>query len=505
MSEAHIILQQKKQIELLEAENRLLRQKVDLLIRQLFGKKSEKLSPGQMELLLCGEENPEEPEASAEEQPAPAEALKTKPQSKERRARIPEHLPVKEQIIDPIEVAENPSQWRQIGEEVSEQLDYEPGRFIRRRLVRRTWVKRNDPDEVPVTAPLPPKLLDRGILAPGLLAHVVVSKYVDHLPLYRQEQIFKQRYGVELGRNTLCRGVELAAEWLQPVVDQMVKEQFSGGYVQMDETPAQFLSPGKGTTSTGFFWASNVPKGDTVYHWAPGRGYEHLKRWLPDKFNCILQTDDYNAYKKLFDEYTVVAHANCWAHARRYFKKALDMGEHPVRLRWIMHQIGLLYRIETILREQNAGPALREAVRQSESLPIINRLHRLWKQMCSIGTYKPQSLTGKAVSYALRQIEGLTVYTEYGRVEIDNNLIENAMRPIALGRKNWMFIGGEEAGWTSAVIYTIVQSCKNHGIDPYAYLNEVLERLPSMTNQQIHAITPRVWAEEQSRAAKLAS
>jgi transposase len=499
------ILKLQRENELLREENRLLRQKVDLLIRQLFGKKSEKLSPGQMEMLLCGEETPEEPVASAEEQPVLAEALKRKPQSKDRRPRIPEHLPVEEEIIDPDEVKEDPSQWRQIGAEVSEQLDYTPGRFIRRRLVRRTWVKRQDPDGVPLTAPLSPKLLDRGILAPGLLAHVVVGKYADHLPLYRQEQIFKQRYGVELGRNTLCRGVELAAEWLQPVVRQMVKEQFSGGYVQMDETPAPFLSPGKGTTSTGFFWASNVPKKDTVYHWAPGRGYEHLKRTLPEELNCILQTDDYTPYKKLSDEYTVIAHANCWAHARRYFKKALDMGEHPVRLGWILHQIGRLYRVEEKLRAQNAGPALRAAFRQSESLPIINRLHRLWKQMYSIGTFKPQSLTGKAVSYALRQIDGLKVYTEYGQVEIDNNLIENAMRPIALGRKNWMFIGGEEAGWTSAVIYTIVQSCKNHGIDPYAYLKDVLERMPSMTNHQIHTLTPRAWAKEQNRTVKLAS
>ena len=492
-----------KENELLREENRLLRQKVDLLIRQMFGKKSEKLSPGQLEMLLCGEETPEEPEASVE-LPAPAEAVETRRESQSRRPRYPESLPVEEQIIDPEEVQADPSQWRQIGAEVSEQLDYEPGRFIRRRTVRRTWVKRNDPDAVPVTAELPPKLLERGLLAPGLLAQIVVSKYADHLPLYRQEQIFKQRYGVHLGRNTLCRGVELAADSLQLIAKRMFEEQLRSGYVQLDETPVQYLCEDKGSAK-GYFWVSHVPRGDTVYHWAPGRGYEHLKRWLPEEFNCIIQTDEYATYNKLNEDRPVQAHAHCWAHVRRRFVKALEMGEHPARLRWILHQIGLLYQIEKRLREHNAGPVLRAAVRQSESRPILARLFRLWEQMFKSGRIKPKSLTGEAIAYALRQHEGLQVYLEHGQVEIDNNLVENAIRPAALGRKNWLFIGDKEAGWRSAVIYTILQSCKTYGIDPYAYLKDVLERLPHMTNQQIHLLTPRAWAEEKSRSMKLAS
>ena len=500
MTDAEIIAKQQKELEFLREENRLLHQKVDLLIRQMFGKKSEKLSPGQLEMLLCGDETPGEPEASVEE-PATTEAPKKVNQSAERRPRLPEHLPVEEQIIDPEEVKTDPSQWRQIGEEVSEQLDYEPGRFIRRRTVRRTWVKRNDPDGVPVTAELPAKLKERTIMAPGLLAQVAVGKYVDHLPLYRQERIFKQRYRVQLGRNTLCRGVELVAEWLRPVAHQMMLEQIRGGYVQLDETPVEYLKVGNGRTAKGYFWTMNVPGGDTVYHWAPGRGYEHLQRWLPPDFNCLIQTDEYSCYNKLNKELDLPAHARCWAHARRKFMDALNQGEEPRRIGWILHQIGLLYQIERRLREQKAGPALREAVRQSESRPIINRLFRLWKKMA----VKPRSLTGTAIGYALGIETGLRVYLEHGQVEIDNNLAENAIRPITLGRKNWLFIGNEEAGWRSAVIYTIVQSCQHHGIDPYAYLKDVLERLPSMTNRQYHLVTPRAWADEQSRAMKLAS
>ena len=184
-----------------------LQGQVAWLQRQMFGRKSEKLSPDQLEMLL-GDETPGQPEASVET-PASVEAPQKVHKRQPRRPRYPEDLPVEEEILDPEPVKAAPFLYRQIGEEVSEQLDYEPGRFKLKRLVRRTYVKRNDPDAVPMSAELPPKLLERGMMAPGLLAHVVVSKYADHLPLYRQEQIFKQRYDVHLGRNTLCRGVEL--------------------------------------------------------------------------------------------------------------------------------------------------------------------------------------------------------------------------------------------------------------------------------------------------------
>jgi IS1 family transposase len=333
------------------------------------------------------------------------------------------------------------------------------------------------------------------MMAPGLLAHVVVSKYADHLPLYRQEQIFKQRHDVHLGRNTLCRGIELAADWLRPVAQHMFEQQLAGGYVQLDETPVQYLAPGKGKTAKGYLWVSNSPvRKETVFHWAPGRGYEHLERWLPDDFKCIIQTDEYQPYNKLEKEYERL---------RRRFFKAYEMGDHRARNGWILHQIALLYQIETRLREQNAGPALRSAVRESESRMILNRLFKVLELMFNSRKYKPQSLTGKALSYVLRQKEGLEFYVELGQVEIDNNGVENAIRPAALGRKNWLFIGDEKAGWRSAVMYTILSSCKANDIDPYAYLKDVLERLPHMTNQQYDQITPQAWAK--SRAVKLAS
>ena len=171
----------------------------------------------------------------------------------------------------------------------------------------------------------------------------------------------------------------------------------------------------------------------------------------------------------------------------------------------ILRQIGQLYMIERRLRESRAGPSLRHAVRVSESRPILNRLHRLLVSMQLKQVHRPQSLSGKAVQYALGQWKLLDVYLEDGRLEIDNNLVENAIRPTALGRKNWLFIGAEEAGWRSAVIYSLIQSCKAHGVEPYAYLRDVLERIPSMTNHQIPTLTPKAWAREKKQNLRRAS
>jgi hypothetical protein len=361
-------------------------------------------------------------------------------------------------------------------------------------------VKRDQPDAAPLTAELPPRLLDRGLLAPGLLAHIAVSKYTDHLPLYRQEQIFKQRHGVHLPRQTMARGIELIADWLQPVVRAMKHELFETGYAQVDETPVQYQEPGRGRTAQGYMWVAHRPGSNTVFHWALGRGTEHLRALMPEGFAGILQCDGYSAYKALARENGAVQLAACMAHMRRKFFEAKELGEAPLRVGWILHQIGLLYRLESELRKSRAGPAFREALRQSQSRPILERLHRLFVHLETRRSYRPKTAMGKAVSYALNQWSMLEVYLDDGHIEIDNNLVENAIRPTALGRKNWLFIGRDEAGWRSAVIYSVIQSCKNHGVEPYAYLKDVLDRLPNMTNLQVPDITPKNWAAAQKES-----
>lgn len=477
-----------------------LRHKLDAMARRYFGRKSEELDSRQLEFLL-GLIDPPMPPASANAVNPEAVIKKVRRSPKPRAARYPDNLPVDTDVIDPAPVEKEPSLYRQIGEEVSEQLDYQPGHFRKRLLVRRKWVKKGDPDAVPLTAPLPHKLKERGLLAPGLLAHITISKYVDHQPLYRQEQGFQQRHDVYLPRQTMARGVELVADWMRPVAEQVLAELLADGYVQIDETPVKYLEPGHGKTRQGYFWVLRGRVG-TVYHWADGRGHEHLLELLPESYKGVVQCDAFSAYGAMADKRPDVQLAGCWAHARRKFFEAFTQKDRISCNGWILHQIGLLYAIESRLRESRAGPHLRAAVRCSESRPILNRLKKYLMRMADL---PPKSLTGEAVNYALSQWELLEVYLDHGLVEIDNNLVENAIRPTALGRKNWLFIGAETAGWRSAVIYTIIQSCKAHGVEPYAYLKDVLERLPSMTNHQIPGITPRAWANAQRTPLKSAA
>ena len=486
----------------LQAENKLLRQKLDALARRFFGVSSEALNAAQLQLLLSLPELAAQP---GENIPAPAAVEKRKPVSvrKDRAPRLPDHLPVVEEVIDPEPVKAAPADWRCIGQEVSEQLDYEPGRFLRRRTVRRKYVHRTEVDAPPVIAALPDCLQERGLAAPGLLAHVIVSKFCDHLPLYRQEQIFAQRYQVNLPRQTLARWMELAAEWLRPIYESIRTGVLAGGYVQVDETPIDYLTPGNGKTSQGYLWTGSRPGGDVFFHWATSRAAVCLENIIPVNFRGTVQCDGYSAYRAFANGRNgTVALAGCWAHVRRKLHESREAS--PRLAGWILRQLQHLYAIEARLRENKAGPALRLAVRAHQSRPIVNRLERVFLRLKAGGKHLPQSPLGIALDYALGQWTSLQVFLGDGRVEIDNNLVENSIRPTALGKKNWLFIGEANAGDRSAILYTIIESCRRRGIEPYAYLREILTRLPHMTNRQIPEVIPAVWAktrlQEQRRA-----
>ena len=494
----------------LREENALLRQKLDYVIRQLYGSKSEKLDTDQLDLFgdldsLGKDEASDASDDEAAEALMPAARNSRRKSGKERKPRLPENLPVEEVVLEPEPVKACPEAWRRIGEEVSEELDYEPGRFLCRRTVRPKYVRVADNEAGPIVAALPEKLLERGMLAPGLLAHIVISKYADHLPLYRQEQIYLQRHEVGLSRQTMANGVALVAEWLKPVVEAIRAEQFDGDYVQFDETPVDYLAPGTGKTGQGYLWTCHRPGGDTVYDWHPGRGHQCLENIVPGDFRGTIQCDAYGAYPTFARKREGIELAGCWAHARRKFHEALMQGEAKVRAAWILRQIGHLYDIERELRESRAGPRLREAVRQCRSRPLLDRLHRTFLRLQQSRVHLPKSLLGKALAYALGQWPLLKVFVGNGRVEIDNNLCENAIRPTAVGKKNWLFIGAKDVGWRSAVIYSVITSCRNRGIDPHEYIRDVLTRLPNMTNHQIPDITPAKWAEEKHSQKRLAS
>lgn len=467
-------------------ENALLRQKIDLLIRRVFGSSSERLDRAQLELLLQLSES----STIAEGAPPPVVAA-PKRSCQQRILRLPENLPVIEEVIEPDPVKQKPDDWRCIGQEVSEQLDFEPARFLRRRTIRKKYVHRLDLNRAPLIAALPERLLDRSLPAPGLLAQVLVGKYCDHLPLYRQEQIFLQRHRVHLPRQTLARWVELAAGWLRPIYEHIRTGVMAGGYVQVDETPIDYLEPGNGKTKQGYLWTVNRPGGDVIFHWETSRAAVCLDDLIPAHFTGLIQCDGYSAYRAFADKRSGIELAGCWAHARRKFYEALEQS-HKVS-GWLLRQIQNLYRIEANLRDHRAGPRLRQAVRASQSRPVVERIQRALLRLKSSGRYLPQSLLGQAIDYTLGQWPTLEVYLNDGRVELDNNLVENAIRPTAIGKKNWLFIGEAEAGGRSAIIYTLVENCRRRGLDPFAYLRDALARLPNMTNRQIPEVTPQAW------------
>lgn len=486
-------------------ENKLLRQKIALLIKRYFGgQKSEAIDPAQLELLLAelstGAEKVASPKVQAESRRSRKKAV---------RKPLPGHLPVERVVIEPQEVIEHPGLWRKIGEEITEELDWKPAQFLKRLYIRPKYVKRTPPksaegadsvgraiediygaegSEVVIGA-MPSRLIEKGLPGAGLLAQVVISKYEDHLPLYRQEKIYWERYGVKIARASLGEWVEQVAQWLKPIYEVMKSSLLKGSYLQADETPIRYLDPDlPGKSQTGYLWAYSRPKGEVIFEWQTSRGREGPAEFLKG-YQGLLQADGYGVYRSLAKERKELVLLGCMAHARRKFHQAL---EEDKRAAWIIRQIGHLYSLEKRLRTDGAGPALREAYRRSQARPVLDRIERALRIIQP--KVLPKSLMGTAIAYALEQWSFLCRYVEHGQAEIDNNLVENAIRPTAIGKKNFLFIGHPKAGWRSAVIYSVLGSCRRLGIDPHEYLNDVLRRLPDMKITQIATITPEAWA-----------
>jgi hypothetical protein len=290
---------------------------------------------------------------------------------------------------------------------------------------------RADAENVPITAPLPSTLQERCIATPALLASVMIQKYCDHLPLYRQEQILARRFGINLPRQTLARWVELAAGWLRPLYQQIKTGVMAGGYVQLDETPIDYLEPGAGRTLKGYFWTGSRPGGDVFFDWHASRGGECLDAVVPVDFKGTVQCDGYAAYDRLAARPgQAIKLANCWAHVRRKFNEALEGT--PRTGGWMIKQIQLLYRIESGLRQAKAGPALRQAVRASQSRPIVERIKKGCAVLLESKRFLPKSAISQAMEYTKGLMPGLEVYLEDGRVEIDNNLVENVTQSFGL-------------------------------------------------------------------------
>src|SRR5277367_5888459 len=381
-----------------------------------------------------------------------------------------------------------------IGEDVSEKLDYTPGVFEVERHIRGKWVCRRC--ERLIQAPVPPHVIDKGIPAAGLLAQVLIAKYLDHLPLYRQEAIFG-RAGLALPRSTLAQWVGACGLQLTPLVDAMRTLLLARPVLHADETPVPMLKPGLGRTHRAYLWSYSSSEYDelktVIYDFTEGRGGVHARDFL-GSWSGKLVCDDYSGYKALFDR--GVIEAGCMAHARRKLHDLYANHRSEIAEEGLRYFAGL-YEIEREAREKKLTADGRRQLREQRAKPIAEALRQwLTRQR---GQVPDGSATRKAIDYCLGRWAALTRYIEDGNLPIDNNHVENRIRPVALGRNNWLFAGSLRAGQRAATVMSLVQSAKLNGHDPYHYLKDVLERLPTQPASRLEDLLPHRW---RSPAAK---
>lgn len=375
----------------------------------------------------------------------------------------------------------------EIGCEISERYEYIAAKIIRHETVRPKLACPCGESGVSI-APLPPQLIEQGQAGASLVAQVILSKYDDHLPLYRQEQQFA-RLGVNFPRQTLCDWVEKGAWWLQPLVREMKAELLGGDYLQVDETPVRVMDPEvKGQCALGYLWVAGRPGGDVIFEFHPGRDKD-AARQLIGNFQGHLQRDGYGVYGSLCQADPGLIPVGCWSHARRKFLEAAELESSEAL--GVVTELRKLYLIERHARDECLTAEQRLKLREELAAPIVAALQPRLEAMRE--QHLPQSPMGKAIRYALNEWQPLTRYLKDGRLEIDNNLTENAIRPSAVGKKNWLFIGHPKAGWRSAVIYSVIVSCRRRKIDPWEYLTDVLERLPGLQQSEIPSILPGRW------------
>ena len=467
------------------AENIQLKQELADIKRLIFGQKRERFIPGQSDNQLSFGLGLE-PSAGIEEsteQITYQRKKKTAKYAPHSRQELPAHLPRKEIIIEPEESTED---LKKIGEEITEELDYEPGTLFVNRYIRPKYAKGKS--EGVIIGDLPSRPIDKGIPGPGLLSHIFISKFVDHLPLYRQRQQFK-RQGVDLSASTLDNWITSGYDLLLPLYDLQRERIIKKEYLMADETPIQVLDKlKKGKTHRGYFWVYHDPLGKEIlfdYQYTRGRDgpYQVLK-----DFKGYLQSDGYNVYDDI-GQWESITLLGCMAHARRYFDKSLSNDKK--RSEWMLSQIQELYKIEAFARDNHFSHEERYNLRQSESVPILDEM-KAWLDTTALQVL-PKSTMGKAIGYMLGRWKYLKRYVEDGRFEIDNNLIENAIRPVALGRKNYLFAGSHNGARRAALIYTLVANAKLQGIEPFAYMRDVISRIADHPYKQLADLLPVNW------------
>ncbi|VGO11747.1 hypothetical protein PDESU_04820 [Pontiella desulfatans] len=483
-----------------QVEIRLLHEKVRYLMNKIFGRSSEKLTPDQMELAF---EELREMQDALDEAEEKLEELDEKKESrrgkrKPLKERIPEDLPTERVVIVPDEVQADPQSYKKIGEETVEELDVTPTQYFRRIIVREKYIKVDDRNVAPLIAPAPKRLIPNSYASAGLIRSIILNKYCDHLPLYRQEMTLKYRHDIEISRKTMGNWMYLVADWLTLIYEALRNEIRQSGYMQIDETFIKYQDTEKDHCPNGYLWAYHSPGAGVLFEWFPSRAAECLDPMLTD-YEGYIQTDGYAAYPAWLNrpehqkEKETIIHAACWAHTRRNFVEVPDNSN----ARKVVKLIAKLYRTETELRN---NPELeRAAYRRKHAAPVLDKIKTILDK--EQARQLPKSNFGKAITYALDRWEALNLYLEHGTFEIDNNLVENAIRPTALGKKNFLFFGSPNSGQTSAVIYSLVETCRKLGLNPAEYLKDLLDALPTMQQSEAANWTPARWSTARTQTA----
>lgn len=473
-----------------EAELREREAEIAELKRQLFGPKADRLTPEQeAQLAEVTQDLAEDLERPIAVSAKVLAAEATPGRARRTRHPLPAHLEVQTTVLEPQikPVCPRCGQVRCIGEEVTEEIDVIPARLIRRRILRPKYACRCGDSGVTI-APLPARLVPQSRLGLGLAVHVLLARFDDHLSYYTLERQLRERHGVVIPRQQMVQWVEAIALLLVGLVELMFRQMKAGGYLQVDETPVKVLDPEvQGKAAQGYLWFYAVPGGDVFLDFQTTRGQEPPRQRLAD-FTGTIQTDAYQTYQTVVRKTEGLRRIGCAAHCRRYFRRAVHAGdwraiEFIAQFRW-------LYRIEDQAR--GLVPDQRHAWRQKQEAAAIWAAMKQ-KAEALAPTLLPQSPLGKAVSYLLSEYVALTAYLESGLWEIDNNLVENSIRPVAVGRKRWLFIGDPEAGWRSAVIFSLMISCRRRGLNPQEYFTDILARLPAMKAPEIASLLPGQW------------
>ena len=471
-------------------------QKIDWLLRKLFARASEKLDPAQLQIdfgeAMAAVKAAEEPPEAKTDTAAPDDEGETLPAKKRtphgrkplpttverRRVEVPPETTTCETCAKDLV---------RIGEEVSEELDYEPARFVAIDHVRGKYACRHCETVAP-TPPVPSRPVERARPSAKLLAFVLVSKYQDHLPLARLERIFG-RDGVEIPRSTLCDWVGDAAALLAPVVVAIRSEVLAADVIHSDDTPVLVQENAtRGKTKQGYLWIYRDLAGATLFDFRMSRSRDGPNDVLA-KWSGKLVCDAYQGYHGLFKEGRVVPVA-CWAHARRRFYDAFKAGDVDAAL--VLTLIARMYAVEADAKARGLDADGVRVLRQERTAPEVERIRLVLEHLATDAL--PKSALGDAVSYTRNQWANLVRFLDDGRLPLDNNAAERAIRGVAVGRKNWLFAGGEAGGHRAAAAYSIVESCKSAGVEPIAYLRDVLARIATTPESQVASLTPRAWA-----------